>query len=80
MNTIPEKTLLALADHGEIGVMLPHNGGDAEEMLHRFSQAGVDLDALAAKLQQDGAAAFVKSWDELLGCVAGKGVRPEKVD
>ena len=80
VNTIPEKTLLALADHGEIGVMLPHNGGNAEEMLHRFSQAGVDLDALAAKLQQDGAAAFVKSWDELLGCVAGKGVRPEKVD
>ena len=66
VNTIPEKTLLALADHGEIGAMLPHDGGDAEEVLDRLTQAGVDLDALAADLQRDGAAAFVKSWDDLL--------------
>jgi len=72
VNTIPEKTLLALADHGEIGAMLPHDGGDAEEVLDRLTQAGVDLDALAADLQRDGAAAFVKSWDDLLACLLEK--------
>jgi transaldolase len=72
VNTMPEPTLLALADHGEIGTMLAHDGGDAEEVLDRFAQAGIDLDALAAKLQQDGAAAFVQSWDDLLACIAEK--------
>ncbi len=72
VNTIPEKTLLALADHGEIGAMLPHDGGDAEEVLDRFTQAGVDLDALAADLQREGAAAFVQSWDDLLACLLEK--------
>ena len=72
VNTMPEKTLLALADHGEIGAMLPHDGGDAEEVLDRFTQAGVDLEALAADLQRDGAAAFVKSWDDLLACLLEK--------
>ena len=72
VNTIPEKTLLALADHGEIGAMLPHDGGDAEEVLDRFTQAGVDLDALAADLQREGAAAFVQSWDDLLACLREK--------
>ena len=72
VNTMPEKTLLALADHGEIGAMLPHDGGDAEEVLDRFTQAGVDLDALAADLQREGAAAFVKSWDDLLACLLEK--------
>jgi transaldolase len=70
INTMPEKTLLALADHGDIGAMLPHDGGDAEEVLGRFVQAGLDLDALAADLQRDGAAAFVKSWEDLLACIA----------
>jgi len=72
VNTMPEKTLLALADHGEIGAMLPHDGGDAEEVLDRFTQAGVDLDAFAGDLQRDGAAAFVKSWDDLLACLREK--------
>jgi len=72
VNTMPEKTLLALADHGEIGAMLPHDGGDAEQVLDRFTQAGVDVDALAAKLQREGAAAFVKSWEDLLECIAKK--------
>ena len=72
VNTMPEKTLLALADHGDVGPMLPHDGGDAEEVLDRFAQAGVDLDALAAELQRDGAAAFVASWKELLACLADK--------
>jgi transaldolase len=72
VNTMPEKTLLALADHGEIGAMLPHDGGDAEEVLGRFAQAGVDVNALAAELQRDGAAAFVDSWKELLACLVDK--------
>jgi transaldolase len=72
INTMPEKTLLALADHGEIGAMLPHDGGDAEEVLARFEREGVDLDELAAELQRDGAAAFVRSWEELLACIEAK--------
>ena len=72
VNTMPEKTLLALADHGEIGPMLAHDGGDAEEVLGRFTRAGVDLDALAGELQREGAAAFVKSWDDLLACIEEK--------
>ncbi|TMA42201.1 MAG: transaldolase, partial [Deltaproteobacteria bacterium] len=72
VNTMPEKTLLALADHGEIGAMLPHDGGDAEEVLDRFTQPGVDLNVLAAELQRDGAAAFVTSWKELLACLVDK--------
>jgi transaldolase len=72
VNTMPDKTLLALADHGDIGTMLAHDGGDAEEVLERFTQAGIDLDALAADLQREGAAAFVKSWDGLLACIAEK--------
>jgi transaldolase len=72
VNTIPEKTLLAFADHGEVGAMLPADGGDAEEILGRCRAAGIDLDALATELQQKGAAAFVTSWDALLACIADK--------
>jgi transaldolase len=72
INTMPEKTLLALADHGEVGSMLAHDGGDAEEVIVRFAKAGIDVDALAAQLQSDGAAAFVKSWQELLACIEQK--------
>jgi transaldolase len=78
VNTMPEKTLLALADHGEIGAMLPHDGGDAENVLRELTRAGVDLDALAVTLQRDGAAAFVKSWDELLACLAEKSATLKK--
>jgi transaldolase len=72
VNTIPEKTLLAFAEHGEVGAMLPADGGDAEEVLARFRKAGIDVDALATELQQRGAAAFVTSWDSLLACIADK--------
>ena len=72
VNTMPEKTLLALADHGEIGAMLRADGGDAEQLLERFQRAGVDLDALGAKLQRDGADSFVASWQELLACLVDK--------
>jgi transaldolase len=78
VNTMPEKTLLALADHGDIGALLPSDGGDAEAVLEKFSRAGVDLDGLAASLQHEGAATFVKSWDDLLGCIAEKSDRLRK--
>ena len=69
---MPEKTLLALADHGEIAALLPHDGGDAEEVLDSFRRVGIDLDTLAATLQAEGAAAFVKSWEDLLACIGEK--------
>jgi transaldolase len=66
VNTMPDKTLLAFAYEGNVGAMLEHDGGNAEEVLDRISQTGIDVDAVAADLQREGAAAFVKSWDELL--------------
>ena len=72
VNTMPEKTLHAVADHGEYGAMLAHDGDDAEDEIARFQKAGVDVDALAEKLQRDGADAFVKSWDDLLKVIADK--------
>jgi transaldolase len=72
VNTMPEGTLKALADHGAIGEMLPADGGDCEEVLARFSRAGIDVDALAAQLQDEGAKSFVGSWQELMGVIAGK--------
>jgi len=78
VNTMPEKTLLALADHGEIGAMLPKDGGDAEEVIDRFAQAGVDVEELATMLQREGADAFVKSWDDLLTCLVDKSTALKK--
>ena len=72
VNTMPEKTMKAFADHGTAGEPLPIDGGDAEEVLKAFNDAGIDTDALATKLQEDGADAFVKSWDELLGTIAAQ--------
>ena len=72
VNTMPEATLLALADHGELGSIMSADGGDCERVLARFSEAGVNLEALAAQLQAEGAKAFVKSWDELLAVIASK--------
>src|SRR5262245_24472390 len=72
VNTMPEGTLKAFADHGEVGPELPPDAGDCESVLAKFARAGIDIDALAARLQEDGAKSFVKSWDELLGCIATK--------
>ncbi len=72
VNTMPEGTLKALADHGEIGPMLPPDGGNCEEVLAEFGSAGIDIDALAAQLQDEGAKSFVKSWDELMAVIASK--------
>ena len=69
---MPEETLNALADHGEIDHILPAHGGDCEEVLTRFAKAGIDIDALAEQLQDEGARSFAKSWKELLGCIASK--------
>ena len=62
INTMPDKTLLAFADHGEVKGVLPADGGDAEEVLAEFAQIGVDDAALAAQLQREGAESFDKSW------------------
>src|SRR5215472_1996269 len=72
VNTIPEATLKALADHGELGSILPADGGDSEAVLSQFSNAGIDIDALGAQLQTDGAKSFVKSWNELMAVISSK--------
>jgi transaldolase len=78
VNTMPEETLKALADHGELGAILPADGGDCEEVLTEFTKAGVDIDALATRLQDEGAASFVKSWNELMAVIASKSAALEK--
>jgi transaldolase len=72
VNTMPEKTLLAFAEHGKLDGAIPRKGGDAEQVLAAFTRAGFDLDQLAARLQEEGAASFVKSWKDLMGAVEKK--------
>ena len=72
VNTIPEVTLKALADHGEIGPTLPVHARYCDEVLAKFTKASIDIDALAAQLQDEGAKSFVKSWNELMECIASK--------
>jgi len=72
VNTMPEGTLKALADHGEIGPIMAPDGGDSEKILDKFAKAGTDVDALGAQLQEEGAESFVKSWNDLLQCIASK--------
>ncbi len=72
INTMPEKTLLALADHGQLKTTIPDDGGDAEAVLAQFAQAGVDQVALAAQLQREGTASFDKSWNDLMDCITAK--------
>ncbi len=69
VNTMPDSTLKALADHGRIGTAMPVDGGDCEAVLAQFAEAGIDIDALAAQLQDEGAKSFVKSWNELLAAI-----------
>ena len=75
INTIPEKTLLAFADHGNLGEVLPEDGGDAEKVIAAFAKAGVDDEKLAADLQREGAASFVASWKDLLQCIESKAAK-----
>jgi transaldolase len=76
VNTIPEKTLLAFAKGDdaseELSGVMPTDGGDAESVLAKFAKAGIDIDALATQLQQEGAASFSKSWSDLLAVIASK--------
>jgi transaldolase len=72
INTIPEKTLLAFADHGKLEGVMAVDGGDADATIAKIANAGVDVDGLAAKLQEEGAQAFVKSWQQLLQRIADK--------
>ena len=72
IDTMPEKTLLAFAASGSLKSAMAKDGGDAEQVLARFANAGVDIDALAARLQLEGADSFVKSWRELLSRIVDK--------
>lgn len=73
IDTIPEKTLRAFADHGTLRAAMAEDGGDAESVLARFAAAGIDIESLALQLQRDGASAFVKSWEQLMSRIKAKG-------
>ena len=72
VNTMPEPTLLAFADHGEVGDLVPADGGNAEQVLAEFQAAGIDVAALAARLQEEGKASFASSWEDLLKSIASQ--------
>jgi transaldolase len=72
INTMPDKTLEAFYDHGEVGDPMPADGGDCDETLARFADAGVDVKALASQLQTEGAASFVDAWTDLMDRIAAQ--------
>jgi transaldolase len=72
VDTIPEKTLKAFAEHGQVDRTLPLDGGDSDTVFAQFAAVGVEVESLAAKLQSDGATAFVKSWNELMAVIESK--------
>ena len=72
VNTMPEGTLKAFADHGEVGAVMLADGGDCEQVSQQFGTAGIDIDALGEQLQVEGAKAFVNSWNELMGVIESK--------
>jgi transaldolase len=78
VNTMPEATLHALADHGEVGPVMAADGGDCEAVLTQFIKAGINLDTLAAQLQDEGAKSFVKSWKELISVIASRSAALKK--
>jgi len=80
INTIPEKTLHAFADHGQVKSTLPVDGGDAETVLAEFTRMGVDQAALADQLQCEGTVAFDKSWQDLMNCLAEKSAILKKIN
>jgi transaldolase len=73
VDTLPEKTLHAVADHGNVTGVMAVDGGDAEKVLAEFAAAGIDVDAVAEQLQREGADSFVKSWNGLMQRIADKG-------
>ena len=78
INTMPEGTLKAVAEHGEIGQVMAADGGDCETVLAGFAKAGIDIDTLANRLQDEGASSFVKSWNDLMGQIDSKRVAIRK--
>ena len=72
INTMPERTLNALAAHGEIEDAMAADGGDCEEIIARFATAGIDVDALGTRLQDEGVKSFIESWKDLMTCIASK--------
>jgi transaldolase len=72
VNTMPENTLKALGTYTEVGSIMADDGADCEEVIAEFAKAGIDADALAAELQEEGAKSFVKSWDELMGVIESR--------
>jgi transaldolase len=72
VNTMPDKTLTAFADHGKVTGVMATDGGQSANLLYRFINAGIDLDALAAQLQDEGAKSFVKSWTGLINVIESK--------
>ena len=75
IDTMPDKTLLAFADHGQVSEPIPPDGGDADEVLAQFQSAGIDTDELAARLQHEGKEAFNKSWNDLLESIESESRR-----
>ncbi|MGH2990568.1 MAG: transaldolase [Solirubrobacterales bacterium] len=73
INTMPDKTLLAFAEHGKVRDPLPADGGDSQSVLAELEAAGIDVDALATQLQEEGKDSFDKSWKELLDTIASEG-------
>jgi transaldolase len=80
VNTMPEPTLLAYADHGKVGTAMPVDGGDADALLAEFAHAGIEQAPLAARLQREGASSFTKSWEDLLECLASKSAKLTRRD
>jgi len=72
INTMPDKTLEAFYDHGEVGDPMPADGGDCDETLARFAAAGVDVKALATQLQTEGASSFVDAWNDLMDRISSQ--------
>jgi transaldolase len=79
VNTMPEGTLKALATHNELGELLPADGGNCEEVIAKFTKVGIDVDTLAAQLQDEGAESFVKSWNDLMAVISSKSAALELV-
>jgi transaldolase len=78
VNTMPEGTLKALATHTELGELLPTDGGNCEEVLAQFAKAGIDVNVLGEKLQEEGAESFVKSWNDLMTVLSSKSASLDK--
>ncbi len=72
VNTIPEGTLKALVEHGDVEATMPEDGGDCKEVLARFARARIDVRALSAQLRDEDAKSFANSWNDLMGVIGSK--------